>query len=185
MAGTPQYQIIVEGTYYAGTRNNKAHKPYKAEKFILPSLTNAQHTIYRKLITPRLASKYPDFVGVRTCQIVDQKTLTGAAVAVLDIPVSEMNLAQLTQFVVEKDLAVNPQNFGSVVAARKAVSDALDDRLLLQRQQNEENARKEKEKEDKEALDGLSRTADVTDEDASPVTEAAVAQEKDPLEDLE
>ena len=189
-----QFEVTVEGTYYAGTKNNKVHRTYKPEKFILSSLKDAQHTIYRKLISQRLMTKYPDFVGVRTCQIIDTKEITGAPTnrPVREIPINEMSLAELTQFSIEQGLAVDPQKCGSVMEARKAVSDALDDKQLLKRQQDEEAAKKRKAKEDKDALDDLSREPGnaITDEDAArengistdPLDQLG---QDDPLKDLE
>ena len=185
-----QYEITVEGTYYAGTKNNKVHRTYKPEKFTLPSLKDAQHTIYRKLISERLRLKYSDFVGVRTCQIIDTKEVSAASTGrpLAEIPVAEMNLAQLTQFAVEQGLEVDPQKCGSVIAARKAVSDALDDKHLLLRQQNEEAAKRKKEKEDKDALDELNRDPNAAPGDGDPLDKLGTGDDPenpDPLAALE
>lgn len=185
-----QYEVTVQGTYYAGTKNNKIHRPYKPEKFVLHTLVNAQHTIYRKLIAQRLTTKYPDFVGVRTCEIIDTKTVTGAATqrALLDIPIAEMNLNQLIQFSLEQDLAVDPAKCGSVMAARKAVSDALDDKQLLKRQQDEEAAKRDREKKDKDNLDDLDRDPDAVQTDANATKAVAGVGHvsiPDPLDTLE
>lgn len=194
------YEITVEGTYYAGTKNNKVHRAYKPEKFILPSLKDAQHTIYRKLIGQRLMVKYDDYVGVRTCSIIDTREVKGQIQSrpLVEIPVAEMSLAQLTQFAIEQGLDVNPQKAGSVLTARKEVSDALDDKHLFERQQREEKAKRNKEKADKDGLDDLNKTAtqtDQTDEDQTPPQAVAAdpldflgsenpTTAKDPLDDL-
>lgn len=185
-----QYEITVEGTYYSGTKNNKVHRQYKPEKFVLSTLKDAQHTIMRKLLGERLKVKYDDYVGVRTCNITDTKETRVSATArpLAEIPVAEMNLAQLTQFSIEQGLDVDPQKHGSVLAARKAVSDALDDKHLLQRQQKEEQAKREKDKADKDALGDLGKNEGTSDAAAGEATADPLDQlgtEKDPLEDLE
>lgn len=186
-----QYEVTVEGTYYSGTKNNKVHRPYKPEKFLLHTLKDAQHTIMRKLLAQRLMTKYDDFVGVRTCNIIDTREVKGtlAERPLAEIPVAEMNLAQLTQFAIEQGLEVEPQKAGSVMEARKAVSDALDDKQLLLRQQREEQAKRDKDAADKAALGDLSRTGGDADGDKTgagttdPLDQ--LGSGKDPLEDLE
>lgn len=191
---TTQYEFTVEGTYYSGTKNNKVHRPFKPEKFLLPSPKDAQHTIMRKLLAQRLITKYDDFVSVRTCNIIDQKTVTVAAAArpLAEIPIAEMNLSQLGLFAVEHHLGVQVQKAGSVMEARKMVSDALDDKHLLQRQQNEEAAKRKKEQDDKAALEDLSRNPNALPSDGESAVDLLdqlgtdfPAEPVDPLKDLE
>lgn len=192
-----QYEFTVEGTYYSGTKNNKVHRQYAPEKFLLPTTKDAQHTIMRKLLAQRLMTKYPDYVGVRTCQIIHQREVAAAAATrpLAEIPVAEMNMAQLNQFTIEQGLAVDLSKVGSVMDARKKVSDALDDKQILKRQQDEEAAKLQKEKDDKAALGDLSRdpNAPPSDGEGAPGEGAGDVLDQlgakgagdDPLKDLE
>lgn len=176
----PMFEVTVEGTYYGGERNAKVHRPFKPEKFILPSLKDAQHTIMRKLLAQRLTTKYNDFVAVRTCKIIDTKETTASANRpVVEIPISEMNLAQLSEFAIAQDLQIDPNDCASVTIARKAVQDALDDKALLARQQRESVAASKKEADDRQALEDLNKVDSETDGEAG----AAPALDPGPDED--
>lgn len=173
-----KYEVTVEGTYYAGTRGNKIPKQFKPEKFLLASLENAQHTIFRKLLTQRLQSKCPDFVHTRTCIIVNTQTVIGVLAKrdIREIPIAEMSLDELNEFTIAQDLDVDMTACGNVMAARKAVQDSFDTKRLQKRQADEAAAAAKK-------TDDLDQDAASAGDGAGIPGEAATGE--DPLKDLE
>lgn len=84
----------------------------------------ALHVIQRRLLRNRLASKYQDFAGFRTCQIVDVQPCTIPADQVIDTtkPISQMTLDELVSIVAMESLDTNPQMFADLDDARAAVA---------------------------------------------------------------
>lgn len=189
--GKQTYEVTAEGTYYAGSKENKVHRPFRNEKFIVPDLAKAHHTVFRKLLPQRLATKYPDFVATRTCQISNTRTITGAPTTrpVVDTPIAEMSLDQLVQFCLDQALDIDPRDSGSVMVARKVVQDALDDKVLMRRQRDQEAQTKKAKAEEKDALDELNKDEPESSTTGTAETEGTAdggdSQEKDPLADLE
>ena len=194
------FNVTVEGQYFSGTKNNKIPRPYGPEVFTVKNMVNALHVVQRQLLDERLRRKYRDYAGWRTCAIISSKPAGEAGEAgeadnarpISQIPIKEMSLDQLQRFVVEKELPVNVAKFGSVASARIAVSDAFDDKCLVERQQAEEAAKKAaKEKEAKEIQDLNAPEQQPTGpndlEDLDPVTDGAKAagQDNDGLAGLE
>lgn len=180
------FNVTVEGQYFSGTKNNKIPRPYGPEIFTVKNMVTALHVIQRQLLDERLRRKYQDYAGWRTCAIISSRPVDEAnnPRPLSEVPIKEMSLDQLQRFVVEKELPVNVAKFGSIASARIAVSDAFDDKCLVERQQAEEAAKKAaKEKEAKEIHDlnaPAQQSANPNDlEDLDPVTGSAAAAGKD------
>lgn len=139
MASQKSFEVVVEGTYYSGTRNNKIPRRYAPETFIVFDLPRALHTIQRQLLAERLQRKYRDYTGWRECRIVSSREITDGKVvaSVEQTPIMQMSLDMLADFVQIENLEVLVHNFGSVAQARQAVSDAFDDKKLREKQKRE------------------------------------------------
>lgn len=146
------YEFTVEGQVVVRNGTIKEPQPYK-EKVTLadhnPGTNLDLSRIRRHVIGPLLAKKIKGYVRVRTCEIVDVKALGTAKVASRklsnkDIP--SMSRDDLTQFVIQENLDVDADSFGSVMEARQAISDAYDNKLFAEKRakQNAEKHKKEK-----------------------------------------
>ncbi len=146
MSKQKSFEVVVEGTYYAGTRNNKIPRRYAPETFIVFDLSKALHTIQRQLLAERLQRKYEDYTGWRECRIVSSKEITDGKViaAVESTPIAQMSLDMLADFVQIEKLDVLVHSFGTVAQARQAVADAFDDKKLQARLKREEEAKEAK-----------------------------------------
>lgn len=161
MAVQKQFEVVVEGTYYAGTRNNKIPRRYSPETFIVFDLTKALHTIQRQLLAERLQRKYEDYTGWRECRIVSSREITDGnhAASVEATPIAQMSLDMLSDFVQMESLDVLVHSFGTVAQARLAVADAFDDKKLRDKQKREEAAKRQKEEAGTQALRDVNRPA--------------------------
>lgn len=196
MSKTKSFEVVVEGTYYSGTRNNKIPRRYAPESFIVFDLPKALHTIQRQLLAERLQRKYEDYTGWRECRIVSSREITDgkSPITVDQVPIMQMSLELLADFVQIENLDVLVHSFGSIAQARQAVSDAFDDKKLRERQKREDAAaRAEEEKANarlREANTPQFSDRPVTAEDAmenldEPLVETQPASAPTGLEDLE
>lgn len=87
----------------------------------------AQHVIQRRLLGTRLAEKFEDFAGVRTCQILDIRPSAIPAEHIIDItrPVEQMTLNELKTLVALESLDTNPAMFADLEDARMAIAQEL------------------------------------------------------------
>lgn len=143
MSKQKSFEVVVEGTYYAGTRNNKIPRRYAPETFIVFDLPKALHTIQRQLLAERLQRKYEDYTGWRECQIVSVKEITdGKIIATIETTsIAQMDLNMLADFVQLEGLDVLVHQQGTITQARQAVSDAFDDKKLREKQKREAAAK--------------------------------------------
>lgn len=146
MSKQKSFEVVVEGTYYAGTRNNKIPRRYSPETFIVFDLSKALHTIQRQLLAERLQRKYEDYTGWRECRIVSSKEITDGKIAatVEATPIMQMSLDMLADFVQLENLDVKVYSFGSIAQARQVVADAFDDKKLQARLKREQAAKESK-----------------------------------------
>ena len=142
MAQTKSFEVVVEGTYYSGTRNNKIPRRYAPETFVVFDLPKALHTIQRQLLAERLQRKYEDYTGWRECRIVSSKEITDGKIAakIEQTPIAQMSIDMLSDFVQLENLDILVHNFGTVAQARQAVADAFDDKKLREKQKRESAA---------------------------------------------
>lgn len=159
-AAQKSFEVIVEGTYYAGTRNNKIPRRYQPESFIVFDLVKALHTIQRQLLHERLQRKYDDYTGWRECRIVSTREIKDGVIAatIEKTPIMQMDLNMLADFVQLENLDVLVHNFGTVAQARLAVSDAFDDKKLREKQKREDAAARAKEDQASAALRAANST---------------------------
>lgn len=191
MSAQKQYEVVVEGTYYSGTRNNKIPRRYAPESFIVFDLVKALHTIQRQLLHERLQRKYDDYTGWRECRIVSTREIKDGTIAatVEKTPITQMSLDMLADFVQLENLDVLVHNYGTIAQARQAVSDAFDDKKLREKQKREEAASRLKEDQANAALRAVNAPQPVPIDDGAmqnldePLTETLPA-DSDPLAGL-
>lgn len=125
------FEFTVEGQYYGahGETGLPVVKQYTAQ-FTLPSQESALSIICKHLLSPYLQKKYSDFVRFRTHRITNMVT-TGRKPdsAVLQMPIEEMSIAQLSDFCLLKQIFIDPYKHSSLQLCREQVMKVYHERL--------------------------------------------------------
>lgn len=142
------FKFYMKGQYYGahGETGLPVVKQYTAE-FDLPSQESALSIICKHLLSPYLQNKYPDFVRFRTHWITSMET-SGRKPnpEVLQMPIEEMNISQLSDFCLLKQIFIDPYKHSDLPLCREQVMRVYHDRLN-QAKANQENGEGERIKE--------------------------------------
>lgn len=110
------------------------------------SLTCALHIIRRYHIEERLKEKYPDYIGVHTCEIFSKEKIKINIDELRDVestPIKDMTLSELLQFVTLSDINVILGDYADLGDKKIAVQRALaqkkkDDKTTIHSQPTDE-----------------------------------------------
>lgn len=119
------FEVVVEGQYYALHDSvSTVVKKYQA-KFVLPSQEAALSNICKHLLKPYLEKNYPDFIRFRTHQLVSI-TAHGRKPdpEVLQMGIDEMNIAQLSDFCILRQIMIDPYKHSDLPLCRERVMEA-------------------------------------------------------------
>jgi len=131
---------LPEFSEYKNGQKWKKHKtPDGIEKRIsVPNIVRqntincANHMIQRYYLIPVLKEKYPDFVSLRTCEIIEKKKVKvdgDLARSITKMPIEDMNESQLLLFVAMHDIIVTMDIYPDLGDKRIAVKFAYEDQL--------------------------------------------------------
>jgi len=132
------FQVTVRGQYQALNDHGGAPslKGYE-ETFLLPSQEAALSNICKHLLSPRLKKKYADYIRFRTHELVGIK-LVGYTPnrEVLQMGIEEMNLLELHDFCILRQLMIDPYKHGSkdIFAIRNMVQTAYTEKRLAEKE---------------------------------------------------
>lgn len=108
------FEVVVSGQYHAlsvvsGTPTLKTYR----ETFVLPSQEAALSNICKHLLSPRLKKVHADFIRYRTHKL-ESITLKGYTpnVDVLQLDIDEMNISELSDFCILRQLMIDPYKHG-------------------------------------------------------------------------
>ena len=122
------FEVVVRGQYHAlnSVSGTPTLKNYE-EVFILPSQEAALSNICKHLLSPRLKKTHSDFIRFRTHELVSI-SLKGYKPnpEVLQLDIDEMNLLELSDFCILRQLMIDPYKHGAkdIFAIREIVKKA-------------------------------------------------------------
>jgi hypothetical protein len=122
-AGGQGYEVLVRGEYHARLdEKRKVAKPFELT-VKLPALDKALSVLRRKLLPVLLTKKDPQFVAVRTADIVDVKPLSPTTPESQNLQF--MSRPKLLQYIAEYSVPLDPRldEYKDTVALRDAVMD--------------------------------------------------------------
>lgn len=153
---TKRYFIAtITGDYQtsASPTNAPTLKSYKVQ-FKLPSQEAALSTICKYLLLPRLKTIYPDCVRFRTHKLVSLEVIGNQPDrAVLQMGIDEMNVHQLADFCILRQIQIDPYKHKDLAAIKTKVQEAWS--LKRQNLKDAEGSKEAKEKAEIEALMAL------------------------------
>lgn len=125
-----QYQALGDHTGIPTLRNYE-------EVFVLPSQEAALSNICKHLLSPRLKKRHSDFIRFRTHELAGIK-LVGYTPNkdVLQMGIDEMNLSELSDFCILRQIMIDPFKHGSkdIFAIRALVQQEYTEKRLAQKE---------------------------------------------------
>lgn len=159
--------IVCRGDYVGKIGTASAKKPYEVTiqltdnpNHVLPAREDKiLHLAQSKLLPAHFKSNFetfPDYQRWHTCQLVDVQVVSNGkevveetAVAKDDVDFSKMKRKDLVMFCAEHGLTTDPTDFGTIGAARSAVADEWENKLIAEEDAYGIDEKEKQKKEDK------------------------------------
>jgi hypothetical protein len=170
------FEITVEGQYYGvhDSTGTPAVKKYIA-KFLLPSQEAALSVICKHLLDPYLRKHFPDYAKFRSHKITSIVTNGRPAdPKVLQMAFEDMDIRDLADFCILKQILVDPYKHESLEKCKEVVRGIWEGRVAQQKADQKTGAAKEKKEVDElMSLNKLTAPVEAENPNATKINAAA------------